>query len=163
LSFCTSPTIGKTYDLSIGQTYLTVAHSKKVPKVHDVKIWNRIVEAFSEIGVKGNPSAIAKEMHMAQPSVRGWQVGDTTPSRANILAIAKKTGYLSSYIEDGELPKRVTDLATATSDPLTTELLGAWKALNPVNRGRLLQFASDLLGKQFPDEETLSELQRRPG
>jgi transcriptional regulator with XRE-family HTH domain len=136
-----------------------------MPKTHDVKIWNRIVEAFTlgKKKVKGTPTAIAKELGMAQTSVRQWQIGETTPSRAHILLIAKKTGYLSWYIEDAILPKRAPESGDAEQDAATVELLEAWSQLSVLNRGRLLQSASDLLSKQFPSaEEQSGELHPRP-
>lgn len=156
------PNIGESYDLSIGQTYVSVTHSKTVPKVHDVKIWNRIVEAFGAIGVKGTPTAIAKELGMAQPSVRQWSLGETTPSRSNILSIARKTGFLSGYLEDGKLPRKAA-VAIGQDDPLREEMLEIWAQLNDSNKGRLIERAHAVLATQFPDAEDSSELHRRRG
>lgn len=131
-----------------------------MPKTHDTKIWERIVEAFGGIQVAGNPTAIAKELHMSQPAVRDWKIGATTPSRANIKAISEKTGYLSGYLEDAALPKKAIGLPATPSDPETVELLATWKDLSPINKGRLLEKASELLKTQFPDAGGSRTLQR---
>lgn len=162
MSLFTPSNIGESYDLSIGQTYVSGAHSKKVPKVHDVKIWKRIVEAFDDIKVAGTPTAIARELGMKQPSVWQWEAGETTPSRANILAVAKKTGFLAGYLEDGKLPKK-PPRGTRPDDPLLNELLDLWGQLSIANRGRLAERATELLAKQAPDAGDSSELQRRRG
>jgi transcriptional regulator with XRE-family HTH domain len=162
LSFCTTLNIGNSYDLSIGQTYVSGVHSKTVPKVHDVKIWKRIVEAFADIKVAGTPTAIARELGMKQPSVWQWEAGETTPSRANILAIARRTGFLAGYIEDGKLPKKPPN-DTLADDPLLNELFDIWAQLSPANRGRLAERATELLSKQFPAADDSSELHRRRG
>lgn len=161
MSFCTRPNIGVSYFLSIGQTYAAVTHSQIVPRVHDTKIWKRIVEAFTDIGVKPTPTAIARKLDMAQPSVRQWKLGETTPSRANILSIGTITGWSPGYIEDGSLPKKSS--STADTDLATAELLAVWGNLTTINKGRLLQSANDLFARQFPDEGESRELQRRGG
>lgn len=97
---------------------------------------------------------------MAQTSVRQWSLGETTPSRANILAIAKKTGYLSGYLEDGKQPKKAPAIGDP-HDPTSQELIEVWAQLNLVNRGRVLERAGELLAKQFPDAGDSRELQRR--
>lgn len=135
-------------------------HSKTVPRIHDVKIWKRIVEAFGSVGVKGTPTAIAKELGMAQPSVRQWSLGETTPNRANVLAVAKKTGYLSWYIEEGKLPKKAPQAADR-DDPLGEELMEVWGQLSGVSRARLVERAHAILASQLPEPKDSSELQRR--
>lgn len=160
MSLSTASNIGESYDLSIGQTYVSAVHSKTVPKVHDVKIWKRIVEAFAYVNVSGTPTAIAKELGMSQPSVRQWKIGETTPSRSNILAIAKRTGFLSGYLEDAKLPKKAP-VGVPPDDPLFDELLEIWTRLHDGNRGRVVERAAELLAKQIPDSDDSSELQRR--
>ena len=98
---------------------------------------------------------------MSQPSVREWKTGETTPNRANILAIANKTGFLAGYIEDGALPKKARDYAELVSDPDLADLIRSWAALNERNRGRLLAHVSELLRSQFPDEKGSRELHGR--
>lgn len=134
-----------------------------MPRKHDTEIWTRIVEAFSAIDVAGNPTAIAKELDMAQPSVRQWKLGETTPSRAHILEIAKKTGYLSGYLEDAKLPKKAPVMQVQEGDPLLEELMHAWEKLSWPNKGRLLERAEALLQKQFPERAESSPLHRRSG
>jgi len=134
-----------------------------MPRKHDIEIWNRIVEAFKGIEVAGNPTAIAKELNMAQPSVRQWKLGETTPSRAHILAIANKTGYLSGYLEDAKLPKKAPIIHVHEDDPLLDELMRAWAQLSAPNKGRLLERAEALLQKQFPESAESSPLHRRSG
>lgn len=133
-------------------------------KRHDVKIWDRIVEAFTDIGVAGNPTAIARELGMAQPSVRQWQLGETTPSRAHIRDISRLTGYLTGYLEDEALPKKAPkDWKPDPGDLLLREMIALWARLSKTNKTRLIERAEALLDKQFPDDPETDELQRRPG
>jgi transcriptional regulator with XRE-family HTH domain len=155
-----SRSISKCYESAIGQNYVVDTHTNSMAQNHDTTIWDRIVEAVESIEIKANPTSVGRLIDISQPAVRQWELGETTPSAANLREIAKKTGFYTRYLEDGKGPKKPGPITK--DDEELTELIQIWPSLNPKVRTRLLTIAQENNAKGSPPADTVGTRGPRP-
>lgn len=122
-----APTIGKTYVMSIGQTYVSSEHSNCVPKIHKTGFWDRLVEALRDAGVTEDfQTAAARSIRIKQPSVHEWSTGKSMPSMANVVKLAEKLHVSVEWLYTGRGDKHPRPQHDETVD----KLWGLWPFLS---------------------------------
>jgi transcriptional regulator with XRE-family HTH domain len=131
-------TIGESYVASIGQTYVSEAHSESVPKLHKTGFWDRLVKALEKNGYEGpHQTTVAKLIGIKQPSVHLWQAGRTMPSMANVVKLADKLGVEVQWLlSDAKSKRKSIDI-----DRTAYELMAMWPQLSDITKGTILGIA----------------------
>lgn len=130
--------IGISYAQSIGKTYVGARHSSPVTKIHDPKIWDRILVALKGIGIVDNQQThIAKLIGIAQPSVSGWESHTSMPSLANVRKLAIKTNVCVDWLYTERGPKH----PGPPMEPVAERLWSAWGQLSDEEKSELAGYA----------------------
>ena len=144
------PSIGVSYDSSIGSAYTSRQHNQRVVQKIKRSVLDRAVEAARE-HLKRDEDPTLQEVgnliSVKQSSVSLWAKGSMRMKKA--IEFANKTGVCVEWLLTERGPKR----PPPANDPDETKLLGLWPHLSDVTKGRILQLAED--DAQSPSRKAL--------
>ena len=111
-----------------------------VPMDHELsgyrERWQRITEGMERCGLESQ-KALARRLHISQPSISGWKNGDHLPDNIHMIRLADWSGLCVEWIWSGRGPKFPEPVAGSDSQKLI-ELLDD---LPEQDRAEILKFA----------------------
>lgn len=115
------------------RSYIVLVHNAAMKKT---TIFDRVVKAYKNAGLKSTQTAIAEDLGIAQPSVGKWNAGGQIKP-AHILKIAKRTKVCVEWLYTETGPQYPTE-------PDVLALIKQLEQLAPDDRAKLLKFATVL-------------------
>src|SRR5690349_8849667 len=131
----TSPSIGFSYPVAIGHSYVGARHTADVATTRTP--WDRIQEAMRDHGLKPTQKQCAAILGITQPSVWEWANGETAPSVENAIVLGRKLNVCVEWVLTGSGPKR----PGPPMEPAAQALWDVWERIPAEERPLVVGYA----------------------
>lgn len=134
-SASTPASIGISYPLAIGQSYVESEQTSRVANPETP--WDRIREAMREHGTKPTQKECAALLGITQPSVWEWASSGGSPSVENAITLGNKLNVCVEWILTGRGPKR----PGPPMEPAAEALWNVWARIPEEDRKAVVGYA----------------------